>query len=231
MEFYKFDRYYINKGIVLKDGYIYDARINVNIELESSSYRIAKYIFHYNKISDIIDNHHIKMDELKDLLYLLYSNDILSLKRFLSKRSIYTNNIFNLIIKSGILFYARASISIILLPLVFDISFLVSFIYCSIFILTILFHELGHLSTYYILSDYKYNVYINIDKMKFEIITALDNTLDFKLVAAMGPLFGIIISIFFSMILRERIILVFSVFHILLILPFFQDGKKIWIST
>lgn len=230
MQFYKFDKYYINNGIELIDGYLYDKRIDSRIELNEYCYDVIESIFRLNKVSSVIKHCNIDKQVLRYHLEFLYNNDILSVNRFFSKKSFYTNNIVKTIIKSSCLFYLRTSIFIFLIQIIFNLSLLESFMYWNMLTLTILFHEIGHGYTYYILSKRKTNIYINVNKFDFEVVTPLISGLKLKIIAVMGPIIGMISAICIFFIFREKIILIFIIFHLLQLTPFFKDGKNLWNS-
>lgn len=226
LEFYKFDKYCINKGVCLEIDGIYDERLNNKIYIEKDDYKYIQCIFNNNKIADLLKKD-FNRETLKYYINFLYCNDMLSIKRMFAKKTIYSRDVLKLILKSSIIFYLRSLSIVFFIPFFVKYQFLDIFFTWSLFIITVIFHEIGHIYTYHLIQSDK-GIYINIDKFKFEVVVNINNDFNSRLVSLIGPISGALFSFFLYIIIRNTTIIIFIIFHVILLFPFFQDGKILW---
>lgn len=229
MEFYKFDKYYINNRIILNETSIYDGRIEKVIPISFDDYIIIREIFKYTSISDLTKFVDFDNENLKIYLEWLYKNDFLALKRYFYKNTVYSRVVTLMFLKAILIFLVRLFIIIVgFNTIIIKIPLIIIVKYFITFSVTFIAHELGHLITYGILNKWKFNIYINVDFLKFEVVIPVIKKFNYKAVAIMGPLSAGIISIILYILSKENIIIVFLLINILSLLPCAQDGKNLW---
>lgn len=232
MNYYTFDSYTINKGIKVTPNNLIDFRVSEVMNYSKDlDYTIVKYIIGNSKVSELIKDKKYAVSDIKNCLQTLYELDILSFKRPLTNKIIYESNIIMLYWKAMIKYIVRLlPVSLLffgsLLMIKKNFHYVLNFF--VLFFALILIHEFGHLVSFYIINNRRINCYFRINRFNFELCTKNLCRKDKIIIAICGPLSAIIIGFIYYILTHDIPVLLCLVWHISMLLPFFDDGKHIW---
>lgn len=231
MKLYIDTKYKIARGITLYNNTIYDRRINEKISVDDPySINIIGKILKSRSIMELV-NSNIDNENIRLNMRLLYELDIICLESKYSKKIIYYKNPITMYIFSILLYFLRC-IPVFLFFIINSLLGEKSLIVCIKTLLlvftTIIVHELSHSLIHMYLSNFKNKFYIVIDKFSIYIVTRELLSYGKKIIALFGPLSGGVLSLIYYMIIKDNIYILITLYHLSMLLPFFEDGKHIW---
>lgn len=232
MKIYLFDRYKINTDVKFHNNYISDDRLNQKIKIEGEMNRKLVYlIFNNYNVKYLLKNEGVNKQVLRDMLSALYDLDIVYFIRPYSNKCFYDKNFFLLGIKTMVSYIIRFMpyiLGYIILALLLN-NKLSDIIYNIVIFFGMCFvHEFTHLYCYYLCNSKRMECYFRINIFSIQLITNKTNKKNSRLIAISGPMLASICGILLFMINNEPIVLIFVLLHLSMLLPFFDDGKKIW---
>lgn len=232
MNYYTFDLYKLNEGIEVTPNNLIDYRVCEMMEYSKDfNYTIVKYIINNNNINDLIKDKKYNVSDIKYCLQTLYELDILTFKRPFTNKIIYESNIITLYWKAIIKYIVRLlPVSLLFLGslLIINKNFYNVINFFLLFFTLISIHELGHLVSFYVINNRKINCYVRINRFNFELCTKNLGRIDKIIISIFGPLSAIIIGLIYYILTNDIRILYCLVWHLSMLLPFFEDGKHIW---
>ena len=232
MQIFKNENYVINKGVYINNNFIFDNRLVERLRIdETLDCKIIQDIFNVNNTSDVLKKTKAKNNEVKRHFQYLYNLDIISFKRQFTKKTIYSNNLFCVLINIILSYFLRILPFFILnffIAIILNINIFLSLYIFIYFFTSIIVHEIGHLIVFYFLNNFKMQCFVVIEKFQIKLITCELSDFYRKIVALTGPLVAIIYLIIIIIITNQKILLLGVMLNFFMLLPFFDDGKHLW---